>query len=358
MKKLLFAVLIPTVAHAEPRRLELGLAIGGHAFSSNVELGVADNMTEPGPESGGLLGLRFAFPINQRLAAEAEAVAIPTKDDVLGDDAMVYGLRAHARFDLLTKRIKPFVVAGIGAHVVRSKSPQMDNDADQAYHWGGGVRVAINDTFDLRFDARHLIVPDRTLDGATSDFEVTAGVTYRFGKPKPVPAVEQPKPPPVESVEIVEPVDPDKDKDTILDVMDSCPTEPETMNGWQDDDGCPDRVIRELAGIGFEIDSSRIDSKSTDILERAYAILRDNPTLSVEISGHTSSEGDPTRNLSLSLKRAEAVKAYLVKRGIADTRINTVGHGSDIPIADNGTEDGRRQNRRIEFRILLPGEQL
>jgi outer membrane protein OmpA-like peptidoglycan-associated protein len=89
-------------------------------------------------------------------------------------------------------------------------------------------------------------------------------------------------------------------------------------------------------------------------LERAYDLLAKNPTLMIEISGHTSSEGNPERNLALSLARAEAVKLYLLKRGIEPDRVLAVGHGSEVPLADNTTEDGRRKNRRIEFRIITP----
>ena len=323
MRKTLFVLLLPAVASAEPRRFELGVAIGGHAFSTNTELGVADNMTEPGAESSGLLGLRAALPLARRIAVEAEAVAIPTKDDVLGDNATVYGLRAHARIDLLTGKFKPFVVAGVGLHTVRTESQQMDNDTDRAYHWGAGARYAITDKLDLRLDARHLIVPDRTKDGATSDYEVTAGITYRFGAKKPPPVVVyvEPPPPPPPAPE---------------------PPPPPP----------PAPVIEELAGIGFELDSAKIDIASAPILERAFVLLEDNPNLSIEISGHTSAEGNAERNLSLSLRRAEAVKTYLVGRGISDERIQTIGHGSDVPIADNATPEGRVKNRRIEFRIL------
>lgn len=352
MRKLLFVLLLPAAAHAD-RRIELGIALGGHSFSTNSELGVADHMTEPGPESGGLLGLRFAFPFTKRIAAEAEAVAIPTQDDVLGDEATVYGVRAHARIDLLTGRVRPFIVAGTGMHVVRSDSPQMDNDTDRAYHWGGGLRYAISEKLEARLDGRHLLVPDRTRDGATSDYEVSAGITYRFGAQPRVVVVREPV---VEERVVTKVVDLDKDDDGIVDRIDKCPAQPELRNGWQDDDGCPDQVIQELAGISFVQDSAKIEDSSVSILERAFVILKENPSLQVEISGHTSSEGHPERNLSLSLQRAEAVKAYLVKRGITDTRIHTIGHGSDVPIADNTTEEGRTLNRRIEFRILLPGE--
>jgi outer membrane protein OmpA-like peptidoglycan-associated protein len=354
MRNFIFvSLLLPAAAHAD-RRVELGIAIGGHSFSANTELGVADHMSEPGAESSGLLGLRVAIPFGRRLALEGEAVAIPTNDDVLGDEATVYGLRAHARIDLLTGKLKPFVVAGLGAHIVRSDSPQMDDDEDEAYHWGGGVRFAISDKLEARVDARHLIVPDRTRDGATSDYEVTAGMTYRFGATKPPLVIVRTEP--GKTVVVQKIVDLDKDDDGFVDTSDSCIDEPETKNGWKDDDGCPDHVIQELAGIGFELDSAQIDSASTPILERALAILKDNPNISMEISGHTSAEGHPERNLALSLRRAEAVKLYLVRRGISDARLHTVGHGADVPIADNATDAGRTKNRRIEFRILLPAE--
>jgi outer membrane protein OmpA-like peptidoglycan-associated protein len=352
MKRFLLGLLVPGVAAASPG-FEVGGAIGGHAFSSDVELGVDDRMDEPGPAAGALLGLRLGVQLSRRLAIEGEAMAIATEDDVLGDRATVYGLRTHARFDLLTGRLRPFVVAGLGMHVLRASSPQMDDDVDQAYHWGFGARYAISPRLDVRLDLRHLIVPDRSQDGATSDVEVTAGVTYRLGvrTPRPLvvrPAVPPPAPPPRREG--------DADHDGIADIADSCPIDPETPNGWQDFDGCPDQVIAELTGIGFENDSAKIDSASGSILDLAYLILKDNPALVVEISGHTSSEGLAEYNLELSLRRAQAVKAYLVKRGIEATRLLTIGHGADVPIADNKTDEGRRKNRRIEFRILRSDE--
>ena len=377
MRTIVICLLVPSAAAANP--IEIGGAVGGHSFSGDVELGVDDRMDEPGPSAGAALGLRLGYMVGKRLAVEGEAIAIATEDDVLGDPATVVGVRGHARFDLLTGKLRPFVVAGLGMHVLRTSSPQMDDDTDRAYHWGGGVRYAITPKLDLRVDVRHLIVPDRTLDGATSDVEVTAGVTYRFGgkRPRVIAARVVPAKPGdrdgdglLDDVDQcpVQPEDPDRfqdgdgcldadnDADGIVDGTDKCPLVPETRNDWQDEDGCADELIKELAGIGFETDSSKIDSASSGILDLAFLILSDNPQLFVEISGHTSSDGDADHNLDLSLRRAQAVKAYLVKRGIAPARILTVGHGIDVPIADNATEDGRRKNRRIEFRILRADE--
>src|SRR6185503_4590371 len=138
-------VAVPVVAHADPLggKVDVSIATGGHVFSKNVELGVDDFMDEPGPSSSALLGGRVAFSVIKRLAVEAEVVMIPTKDDVLGDRAWVFGVRGQARFDLLTGKLRPFLVAGYGGHVIRGGSPQMDDDADQSYHWGAGVRYAI-----------------------------------------------------------------------------------------------------------------------------------------------------------------------------------------------------------------------
>lgn len=325
MKILYVSLLVSGVAAAEPR-LELGGSLGGHSFSKTSELGANDDTTDPGPDSSELVGVRAAYVVLPRVAVEGELNLIPTKDDVLGDRVMVYGLGVHARVDLLTGKIRPFVVAGVGMNVLRSSSPQMQNDVDQAYHWGLGVRWAMSERVDLRVDARQVIVPDRTHDGATSDYELMLGATYRIGtiaRPLPPPPVvhEEPPPPPPP---VVEPPPP------------APAPEP----------------ISELAGIGFEPDSAVIAIDSAPIMEKAYELLTKHPEISVEISGHTSAEGDRDRNLHLSLQRAEAVKSYLVGRGISADRIQTVGYGPDKPIRDNATEDGRRQNRRIEFHLL------
>jgi len=369
----LLLLLLPATAAANP--IEIGPTLGGHAFSAEVELGVDDQMDEPGPLSGALIGLRGGYMFLPRLAAEGELVIISTRDDVSRERAAVFGLRAHARFDLLTGELRPFLVAGVGLHALRGGAPQMANDTDRAYHWGAGVRFAVTPKIDVRLDIRHLIVPDRTVDGATSDVEFSAGLTYRFGGKHAAsrasvaaPSFDRDRdglrddtdrcPADAEDRDDFEDLDGcpdlDNDRDGLVDTADRCPFIAESTNGWQDDDGCPDQVITELTGIGFEHDSARIDQASAALLERAFQILRDNPTLNVEISGHTSAEGNPQFNLDLSLRRARSVKDHLVKRGIVDARILAVGRGADVPVADNGTDEGRRKNRRIEFRIVLP----
>jgi outer membrane protein OmpA-like peptidoglycan-associated protein len=153
--------------------------------------------------------------------------------------------------------------------------------------------------------------------------------------------------------------DPDNDKDGIVDEKDKCPNEPETKNGYQDDDGCPDEVpatVKKftgvIKGINFRRNSADIKPSSFPLLKEAVGVFKEYPTLRVEISGHTSDEGKRDFNMKLSRKRAEAVKLFLVSAGIDESRIGTVGHGPDKPIADNETKEGKEKNRRIEFRLL------
>jgi outer membrane protein OmpA-like peptidoglycan-associated protein len=152
---------------------------------------------------------------------------------------------------------------------------------------------------------------------------------------------------------------PDSDGDGFIDSKDKCPNEPENKNGFEDDDGCPDEipaVVKKFTGVikGIEFDNgkSTIRSVSKPTLDESSGILNQYPSLKVMIVGHTDNVGKREFNLDLSAKRAEAVKAYMVERGVAAERILTRGEGPDTPIANNKTRAGRQQNRRIEFTII------
>jgi OmpA-OmpF porin, OOP family len=152
----------------------------------------------------------------------------------------------------------------------------------------------------------------------------------------------------------------DRDGDGVLDYLDRCPDEAETINGFEDDDGCADEgpakiVIEEgrlviLETIRFEPNSSRIDRDSHPIMNQIALTLRKYKEIdAIEIGGHTDSTGPRAFNMRLSRDRARAVRSYLLERGIKPARLRANGYGPDRPIADNGTEEGRAQNRRVEF---------
>jgi OOP family OmpA-OmpF porin len=153
--------------------------------------------------------------------------------------------------------------------------------------------------------------------------------------------------------------DPDPDHDGISGDADKCPNEPETKNGFEDADGCPDTLpdkIKKFSGVvkGIEFDNGKdtIRPVSGPVLDEAVSVLKEYPALKIEISGHTDSVGDHDKNVALSQKRADAVKAYITGKGVDASRIETRGAGPDEPIADNKTAAGKQKNRRIEFKVL------
>jgi outer membrane protein OmpA-like peptidoglycan-associated protein len=153
--------------------------------------------------------------------------------------------------------------------------------------------------------------------------------------------------------------DADNDKDGIPDDKDKCPNEPETVNNYQDEDGCPDEIpaaIKKftgvIEGIRFKTGSAEITKDSNSVLDKAVQLLVDYPDVKLEIGGHTDNVGKAEFNKELSQKRADAVKAYMVKKGIADDRLASVGYGMDKPITANKTAADKAKNRRTEFTLM------
>ena len=146
--------------------------------------------------------------------------------------------------------------------------------------------------------------------------------------------------------------DTDADSDGVVDRLDKCPNQA----GPKANEGCPlpeqvKKFTGKIEGITFEANSAKILPKSFKVLDEAVKVLKEFEKLPLTIEGHTSSEGKREKNIELSKARAEAVKAYLVSKGIDPKRIFTVGYGPDKPVADNKTAKGRAANRRIEFKV-------
>lgn len=107
-----------------------------------------------------------------------------------------------------------------------------------------------------------------------------------------------------------------------------------------------------LDNIHFANDESRLLAESYKTLFEVLTFMRNYEKAKVEISGHTSSVGGNRHNMVLSERRAQAVLKFLVNNGIDTERIETVGYGPNMPIADNETLEGQRENRRVEFKLL------
>ena len=137
--------------------------------------------------------------------------------------------------------------------------------------------------------------------------------------------------------------------------VDLCPEQAESLNSYKDDDGCPDEVpqppkkVFVLEGVNFESGKSTITQDSYVSLMKVVDIMETFPESTFDIVGHTDNIGSKDKNMTLSADRANAVKNFLVEKGIAESRMTTQGLGDTKPVASNKTPEGRAQNRRIEF---------
>ncbi len=107
-----------------------------------------------------------------------------------------------------------------------------------------------------------------------------------------------------------------------------------------------------LNNIFFDVDKYDLQDRSKSELQKIIRFLTENPQLRIEISGHTDNSGSAVYNRELSEKRARSVFKYLTQSSINSKRLSIKGYGPDQPIASNETEEGRQQNRRIEFKVM------
>jgi outer membrane protein OmpA-like peptidoglycan-associated protein len=160
---------------------------------------------------------------------------------------------------------------------------------------------------------------------------------------------------------------PDTDGDGINDASDQCRDQPEDIDDFEDDDGCPEdggswppvklgeSALQFSGPIHFKTGKATIDLHQSGILLREVAkLLNRNPGLRIDVGVHTDDRGGADQNLKLSQARAASVKVHLVKEGVAASRLVATGYGEKKPIASNKTRAGREQNRRVEFLIIRP----
>lgn len=134
----------------------------------------------------------------------------------------------------------------------------------------------------------------------------------------------------------------DSDGDGVTDDVDACPDTPE--GAIVDDRGC--WVVK---GVKFDYKKWDVKPQFNTNLDNIINILKRTPGLKIRVEGHTDNIGSEKYNLKLSKKRAEAIKAYLVEKGIEKSRITSVGYGFSKPRAGNDTKEGRALNRRAEL---------
>ncbi|MBD0374955.1 MAG: OmpA family protein [Flavisolibacter sp.] len=154
---------------------------------------------------------------------------------------------------------------------------------------------------------------------------------------------------------------PDSDRDGVNDELDKCPS----IAGPKENDGCPvedkskpvfeEKSVKIVSYVAqhlkFEFQKASLLPASFKVLNQVVSLMKEHPELKITVEGHTSGEGNEEANKYLSKERANAVRQYLIKKGIAAERITAVGYGSARPLTKDKTPEEVAKNRRVEIKI-------
>ncbi|MCK9280284.1 MAG: OmpA family protein [Melioribacteraceae bacterium] len=248
-----------------------------------------------------------------------------------------------------------FVGGGFGYHMLDNYATTYlkDKDIVGKFNGGFGVEWTVSPEWKVVTEGAYNLTLNSELDGAMglgeingkdTYFAVNAGLLYYFSQGPQSKycqlysgiTIEQEK---VDYDRIEEMVKRHIPKEVVKEIVVEKPMAQAARNdNWV------------LVGVNFDFDKATLRPEAYPILLHATTVMLNNPDLKVEIQGHTDSIGSESYNQKLSEKRANAVKNYLLARGIAASRLSIKGLGESSPMADNNTADGRAMNRRIEFK--------
>ncbi|GAC1629867.1 MAG: hypothetical protein NVS9B10_21650 [Nevskia sp.] len=264
--------------------------------------------------------------------------------------------------------IHPYIGGGVGIARVGIRHfdgggvlPINDFKAVFAYQGGAGVGFKLTDNLSSSIDLRYVETDRGNFNSRGSEVRARyrassamLGIKYSFGGPEPEPVRAAPPPPPAYVAPppppAPVPVDGDDDGDGVPNSRDKCPGTPKGFK--VDADGCIIEQTVVLRAVNFEFNSDRLTQPAQETLDEVAKALIGQPTLNVQIGGYTDSKGSAAYNLNLSAKRAKSVKSYLVGKGVKSENLVSKGFGKAAPVASNDTEEGRAENRRVEFVVL------
>ena len=250
-------------------------------------------------------------------------------------------------FDLMrvfarSSRVSPYALGGVGYQSSNYEGLERDDNVTASLGLGLMWDLMRNGdgsrTVQLRPEVRTRY--DLQTGNALNDIVAQVGIAFQWGAPRPAPVVEEPPAPPPP------PAVPEKcsdgDNDGVCDMDDKCPG---TAAGVKVDKvGCP---LEQTLKLLFDFDKSELRPESITELERLVKFMGDVPFATALVEGHTDSKGSDAYNVALSDRRAKAVFDYLTSRGVDPARLSSVGKGESAPIADNATDEGRQENRRV-----------
>lgn len=328
----------PALASEEP--LERHIAITGHYTETDRARDV-----DYGYGFGVLFGHQL-FSTDSDLFLEGLFASTSLETGVEGfTDFYQYQLGLDLRYALGDRNgWTPFALLGGGA-VYDDVTPDERDSTEPYANAGLGFASPRLGEWNTRFrvDARYIY--DWFEDGF-GDVRVSLGIEIPLTLP-PAPPPAAPVPP---EVRVVEPPPlPDGDNDGVPDPYDLCKRTP--AGAEVNESGCAIGEVLQLRGVKFEFNSARLTANAQLILDSIARTISHYSDVNAEVAGYTDSLGPEAYNQSLSERRAEAVRAYLIKQGIAGNRLTAAGYGETDPMAPNDTEAGRERNRRVELRV-------
>lgn len=243
---------------------------------------------------------------------------------------------------------QPFGILG-GSLTHEEREP--DDHAHVSLNAGLGLLKVLNEhgtafrtevRYVYHFDDEGICASGGGCSMANNDNPGDVRLAIGFQTPLTAKPVELPPPPPP-------PPPADSDGDGVVDGVDECPN---TQKGLKVDKvGCAVKQTFELEGVNFEFDKAKLMVNAKTILDEAAETLKGQPSMQVEIAGHTDGMGPEQYNQELSERRANTVRDYLIDKGANGDNLTAQGYGESEPVATNDTPEGREENRRVEFRI-------
>ena len=302
---------------------------------------VVPNPLPPGVPNGG------AYSINPQFESSGFALsALPMLP--LGDAWNIYARLGYYFGDNKLSGALNVQDTRLGVPVGSPVSQRFsESDSSGVFLWGAGVSYTWNQrvSFRLEYDNVNDVVESSGPygDDKTDVERFTLGVVYRFGD------TEEPMAPmaaaPVAAAAAAPEKCADTDGDGVCDADDRCPNTPAGDRVGPHGCSC-DVTVR----THFAFDSAELTAEDKAALDTVAARLKELEFVGGVATGHTDNVGDEAYNLKLSERRAQAVVDYLTAKGVAPGRITSVGAGESKPLADNSTEEGRAQNRRVTIR--------